>query len=43
MEALFETQDGSGVFYLDEQHYDKDFGVSIDGSGFMEPCIVSNT
>lgn len=36
--ALFQTHDGHGVWYLDEQYYSKDFGVSqepVSPMGFL--------
>lgn len=30
MNCLYETWEGSGIFYLDEQHYSAQFGVSLE-------------
>lgn len=28
--AIYETQEGNGIFFLDEQHYDADLGLSLE-------------
>lgn len=38
-DALHETQKESGVLYLDERYYSKEFGLSLDSVGDMEPII----
>jgi CRISPR-associated endonuclease/helicase Cas3 len=38
--AVFETQPGSGIFCLREQHYSSDFGLSADSVGTMTASIV---
>lgn len=30
MGCLYETWEGSGIYYLDEQHYSEQFGASLD-------------
>lgn len=39
-EALHETQEGSGILYLDGRYYSEDFGLDIEGTGEMELCHV---
>lgn len=39
--GVHETQEGSGILYLDSRHYSLEFGVSIDQSGQMEPLIIT--
>lgn len=34
--ALFQTYEGSGIWYLDDQYYSKDFGVSLEPVSQME-------
>jgi len=38
--AICETQDGEGVYYLDERHYSEEFGVSVERVGLMRIGIV---
>ncbi len=37
--ALYEVQDGAGVFYLDDRHYHFDKGITIDVSSAMQTII----
>jgi CRISPR-associated endonuclease/helicase Cas3 len=34
--CIHETQDGSGIFYLDKQYYDDNLGVLFDDKNYME-------
>ena len=34
-QAIHETVAGSGIYYLDERHYNNEYGLSVDESGEM--------
>jgi CRISPR-associated endonuclease/helicase Cas3 len=40
--GVHETQEGSGILYLDPRHYSSEFGASVEQSGLMEPLIFTN-
>ena len=37
--AVHETQPGEGIYFLDEDHYSEEFGVSTGKAGEMD-CVV---
>lgn len=40
LEAIYPIQEGEEVFCLDERYYNKDFGLSTETTGFLEPQIA---
>ena len=39
-DAIYETIKGSGIYYLDECHYNNEFGLSLDKTSEMT-CYIS--